>query len=317
MKKMKKKLFLQMHFYIVKISHISNSIKKKIIKKKNGNWRRRKKQKDNINDKDSDNDNDDEDSDDEINNNNDNKDNKGNDDAREIISGIKKEVKEGDEFEKVIIKEYNYFDDKPIITTNISNLNQEFISYDTIKIGQFLSCLIKHIDQNTIYVTINNYIKGIIPLIHITDYPLNKIPLKFKLGQTIKARVFLYNKETKNLILTMKESLLSPEVKLYSNINEMKEGESVYVVYLGNGLYSHSNNIIGTLKNSKSIKEKELKIGKLYNFNIFKINLKSKKILFTKGNEVWVPNCGDYESFIKRNQIMSNIITVLNTLITS
>lgn len=115
----------------------------------------------------------------------------------------------------------------------------------------------------------------------------------------------------------MKESLLSPEVKLYSNINEMKEGESVYVVYLGNGLYSHSNNIIGTLKNSKSIKEKELKIGKLYNFNIFKINLKSKKILFTKGNEVWVPNCGDYESFIKRNQIMSNIITVLNTLITS
>jgi len=145
-----------------------------------------KKQKD---DKDSDNDNDDDNSDDdEINN----KDNKGNDDAREIISGIKKEVKEGDEFEKVIIKEYNYFDDKPIITTNISNLNQEFISYDTIKIGQILSCLIKHIDQNTIYVTINNYIKGIIPLIHITDYPLNKIPLKFKLGQTIKARVFLF-----------------------------------------------------------------------------------------------------------------------------
>ena len=252
---------------------------------------------------------------DESNNNNDNKDI--NKDAREIISGIKKEVNEGDEFEKVIIKEYNFFDDKPIITTNISNTNEEFISYDTIKIGQFVSCLIKHIDQNTIYVTINNYIKGIIPLIHITDYPLNKIPLKFKLGQTIKARVFLYNKETKNLVLTMKESLLSPEVKLYSTINEMKEGESVYVVYLGNGLYSHSNNIIGTLKNSKSIKEKELKIGKLYNFNIFKINLKTKKILFTKGNEVWVPNCGDYESFIKRNQIMSNIITVLNTLISS
>ena len=143
------------------------------------------------------------------------------------------------------------------------------------------------------------------------------MPLKFKLGQTIKARVFLYNKETKNLILTMKESLLSPEVKLYSDISEMKEGESVYVVYLGNGLYSHSNNIIGTLKNSKSVKEKELKIGKLYNFNIFKINLKSKKILFTKGNEVWVPNCGDYESFIKRNQIMSSIITVLNTLVSS
>ena len=239
------------------------------------------------------------------------------DEAREIISGIRKEVKEGDEFEKVIIKEYNFFDDKPIITTNISNSDQEFISYDTIKVGQFLSCLIKHIDQNTLHVTINNYIQGKIPLVHITDYPLNKIPLKFKLGQTVKARVFLYNKQTKNLILTMKESLLSPDVKLYSDLSEMREGESVYVVYLGKGLYSHSNNIKGTLKNSKSVKEKELKVGKLYNFNIFKINLKSKKIMFTKSNEVWVPNCGDYESFIKRNQIMSNIITVLNTLVTS
>ena len=143
------------------------------------------------------------------------------------------------------------------------------------------------------------------------------MPLKFKIGQKIKARVFSYNKDTKNLILTLKESLQSPDTKLYSSIDEMHDGESIYVVYLGNGLYSHSNNIIGTLKNSKSVKEKELKIGKLYKFNVFKINYKSKKILFSKDNEVWVPNCGDYESFIRRNQIMSNIVTVLNTLISS
>ena len=143
------------------------------------------------------------------------------------------------------------------------------------------------------------------------------MPLRFKIGQKIKARVFIYNKDTKNLILTLKESLQSPDIKLYSTIDEMHDGESVYVIYLGNGLYSHSNNIIGTLKNSKNVKEKELKIGKLYKFNVFKINYKSKKILFSKDNEIWIPNCGDYESFIKRNQIMSNIITVLNTLISS
>ena len=143
------------------------------------------------------------------------------------------------------------------------------------------------------------------------------MPLRFKIGQKIKARVFTYNKDTKNLILTLKESLQSPDTKLYSSIDEMHDGESVYVIYLGNGLYSHSNNIIGTLKNSKNVKEKELKIGKLYKFNVFKINYKSRKILFSKDNEVWIPNCGDYESFIKRNQIMSNIITVLNTLISS
>ena len=228
---------------------------------------------------------------------------------------IRKEVKEGDLIEKVIIKEYNYFDDKPIITTNIPKDTTEFVSYESLKVGQFITGLIHHIDQKTIYLTINNYIEGQIPLVHITDYPLNKMPLRFKIGQKIKSRVFSYNKDTKNLILTLKESLQSPEAKLYSSIDEMHDGESVYVIYLGNGLYSHSNNIIGTLKNSKSVKEKELKVGKLYKFNVFKINYKSKKILFSKDNEIWIPNCGDYESFIKRNQIMSNIITVLNTLI--
>ena len=238
-------------------------------------------------------------------------------DQDDLGKKLKKEVKEGDLIEKVIIKEYNYFDDKPIITTNIPKDTQDFISYETLKVGQFITGVIHHIDQNIIYVTINNYIEGQIPLVHITDYPLNKMPLKFKIGQKIKSRVFSFQKDTKNLILTMKETLQSSEVKLYSSINEMHDGESVYVVYLGNGLYSHSNNIIGTLKNSKSVKEKELKIGKLYKFNVFKINYKSKKILFSKDNEVWVPNCGDYESFIRRNQIMSNIITVLNTLISS
>ena len=248
---------------------------------------------------------------------NDNESNEESDEQDDTGKKIRKEVSEGDLIEKVVIKEYNYFDDKPIITSNIPKEGEEFISYETLKVGQFITGIIHHIDQNTIFIKINNYIEGQIPLVHITDYPLNKMPLKFKIGQKIKARVFSYNKDTKNLILTLKETLQSPETKLYSSIEEMHDGESVYVLYLGNGLYSHSNNIIGTLRNSKSVKEKELKIGKLYKFNVYKINYKSKKILFSKDNEVWVPNCGDYESFIRRNQIMSNIITVLNTLISS
>ena len=142
---------------------------------------------------------------------------------------IKKEIKEGDEIEKVIIKEYNYFDDKPIITTNIPKESEDFISYETLQVGQFITGIIHHLDSKTIYLTINNYIEGQIPLIHITDYPLNKMPLKFKIGQKIKARVFSYSKDTKNLILTLKETLLLEETKLYSDISQMHDGESIYV----------------------------------------------------------------------------------------
>lgn len=52
-------------------------------------------------------------------------------------------MNEGNEFKKLIIKEYIFLDDKPIIIKNISNSNEEFISYATIKIGQILSYLIK------------------------------------------------------------------------------------------------------------------------------------------------------------------------------
>jgi hypothetical protein len=94
----------------------------------------------------------------------------------------KKESKgfiEGDLIEKVVIKEYNYFDDKPIITSNIPKEGEEFISYETLKVGQFITGIIHHIDQNTIFIKINNYIEGQIPLVHITDYPLNKMPMPF------------------------------------------------------------------------------------------------------------------------------------------
>ena len=230
---------------------------------------------------------------DDNNEKNDEEKNESNEESEEqdnIGKKIRKEVKEGDLIEKVIIKEYNYFDDKPIITTIIPKDNTDFVSYESLKVGQFITGIIHHIDQKTIYITINNYIEGQIPLIHITDYPLNKMPLRFKIGQKIKARVFTYNKDTKNLILTLKESLQSPDTKLYSSIDEMHDGESIYVIYLGNGLYSHSNNIIGTLKNSKNVKEKELKIGKLYKFNVFKINYKSRKILFSKDKIVVIMN---------------------------
>ena len=52
-------------------------------------------------------------------------------------------------------KEYNYFDDKPIITSNIPKEGEEFISYETLKVGQFITGIIHHIDQKTIYLTIN------------------------------------------------------------------------------------------------------------------------------------------------------------------
>ena len=230
----------------------------------------------------------------------------------EEIENLIPEINIGQTFENVLIKEYNYFDDIPIITA----LNQkELLTYSSIKVGQFVQCKIKQINQDDIDIIINNFINGKIPLFHITDFPLKKLPKKFKVGMEINARIFSFNEQTKNLILTMKETLMDENIILHSNINDIKEGEEIYVIYLGNGLFSHSNNINGTLINSKTIiKKGEFTIGNLYKYKVFRINYSNGKMYLTKENQIYFPSCGDYDNIMRRNPLINNIITVMNTL---
>ena len=228
------------------------------------------------------------------------------------IENLIPEIEIGQIFRNVIIKEYNYFDDIPIITALNKN---DLLTYSSIKVGQIVQCKIKQINKDDIDITINNFINGKIPLYQITDFPLKKIPKKFKIGMEINARIFSYNEQTKNLILTMKETLMDENTKLYDNINEIKEGDEIYVIYLGNGLFSHSNNINGTLINSKSIiKKGDFTIGNLYKYKVFRINYSNGKMFLTKDNQIYSPSCGDYENLMRRNPLMNNIVSVLNTL---
>ena len=210
-------------------------------------------------------------------------------------------------FSNVLIKEYNYFDDNPIITLIQPS---ELLTYNTLKIGQFLDVKIKNISDSQITCLISNYIEGIIPLFHLTDHPLKKFPKKkFKENQIIKTRIFSLNKKTKHLILTMKETLMDANVKLFSDINEIKENEIVYGIYLNKGLFEISNEIIGTLINDNN--NNNFIEGKIYKLKVLKINYKMKKIYFSKdlnnnNNNINIKNVGDYDFFIKEFNINLN-----------
>ena len=220
------------------------------------------------------------------------------------------EPKEGDEIKSPItIKEYNFFDDIPICTAIESS---SLLTWDTLKVGQFLNGTITSITKHDLMIKINTFIEGKLPLEHITDYPLTKIPKKYKVNQSIPVRVFAIDPHTKFLLLTSKETLMDETTQLYSDINELDEGIDVFVVYLGNGLFSHSNSIIGTLRQFKR-NSNEYKIGKLYKFKIYKIDLKKKKIIFTKENEVFVYGVGDYEGIVRRNHLIGSIAKTFNT----
>jgi rRNA biogenesis protein RRP5 len=219
-----------------------------------------------------------------------------------------------DVIEKVCVKEYNFFDDKPIVTTRKDFLDHSLTTWDNIQPGLLVNGSVKEIKSDSIIVKLNDYITGKIPKEHLSDYPLSKIPKKFKNGQSIKCRVFAFDRSTKNLILTIKESLMDENVLLTGDIDKIREGEEIYVTYVGNKLFHHAGKLLAKLLNFKALDKKEnFKIGKLYSYKVYKINAYSNKIFLTNEEVVWQPGVGDYRNIIRRNPILLTIASALNT----
>ena len=201
-------------------------------------------------------------------------------------SNTDKETQINDTFPLVYIKEYNYFDDCPIVecisndTSNSNNSNM--ITWDTLHIGQSVQCIIKEVNSNNdIIVKLNSYIEGKIPLMHLTNTPLKKVPKSIVKGKELTARIFELNIKTKKIVLTAKECLNDNDVILHSTINEIKEGDDVNVIYIGKGIFIHSNNIKGRLIQFKSLNENELKIGNVYKYKVYKIDHEKEKVYYT------------------------------------
>ena len=200
-----------------------------------------------------------------------------------IKTNNNKETQLNDTFPLVYIKEYNYFDDCPIVECiSNDNNNNNIITWDTLYIGQHVQCIIKEVNSNNdIIVKLNSYIEGKIPLMHLTNTPLKKIPKSIVKGKELSARIFDMNVKTKKLVLTAKECLNDNEVILHSNINEIKEGDDLNVIYIGKGIFIHSNSIKGRLIQFKSLNESDLKIGNVYKYKVYKIDYEKEKVYYT------------------------------------
>ena len=217
------------------------------------------------------------------------------------------EINVNDEIPSLYIKEYNFFDDMPICSTKDKSSK---ITWGTMKVGDYIEGEVKSKTANEIEVRVNDFITGKLPLSHICDHPLERIPAKFKAGTKIQARIFALEPQTKLLTLTMKETLMLESSQLFSSIHDLKTGDEIFVVYVGNKLFSHSNGVIGSLK---EFKPNEFKIGKLYKFKIYHIDYNKKKIIFTKQNAILISGCGDFEGLLRRNIIIAGVAKFVNS----
>lgn len=225
-----------------------------------------------------------------------------------------KPLLQDEEIEKVLVKEYNFFDDRAMLSAKNNAFENEFFTYDNLTIGKFAKGKIEEIKSDCLILKLNNYILGKLPKEHLSDFPLTKMPKKFKIGQVLPVRIFAYDRRTKHLQFTTKESLMDEKVLLTGDINKISEGQDLSVTYIGNSLFQHSGSVNARLLNFNKLEAKEnFKIGKLYNYKVYKLNAKTKKIFLTNLTEVWQPGVGDYENILKRHQILNTVMTLLNS----
>lgn len=109
----------------------------------------------------------------------------------------KKKVKVIDELEagqvvdKVRVKELNYFDGVAHVTMRSNIVNTVALDYGSLEVGQFVNAMIESVTKTQVKLSLNEFVKGVLKMEHMADYPIKQIPPKFtQTGKQIKVRVF-------------------------------------------------------------------------------------------------------------------------------
>lgn len=84
-------------------------------------------------------------------------------------------------FESVKVKEINYFDGIPVLSSRDSVLNSSSINYSMIKAGEFFNAKIEKVNlaKQFISLSINQFVRGNLHLEHMADNALKVMPPKF------------------------------------------------------------------------------------------------------------------------------------------
>jgi len=155
----------------------------------------------------------------------------------EIVNEDKDDLLDiGQVLPEVRVKEFNFFDGKPIISMLPSMVKSETVDYKTLVAGAFHTGTIEKVEANGphkhIVLSLGNFVRGTLSLEHMADHPLKVIPPKFtSVGKEIKVRVF--SVEGRRVDLTKKDSLMKDKVTVYAGLGDLRPAMPVWGVVVG------------------------------------------------------------------------------------
>jgi ribosomal protein S1 len=156
----------------------------------------------------------------------------------------------------VRVKEFNYFDGKPVLSMREDVLNAKALNYESVQIGDVLYAAIDGVNTATKVITlkVSEFVKGVLPLEHMADHPLKVIPPKLtEVGKQIKVRVFAIDNRT--IIFTKKDTFLKEKCPVFSSPAEIGKGEKLYGVVVGQTEYGFVVKSFGGVKGLLTFEE--------------------------------------------------------------
>lgn len=143
-----------------------------------------------------------------------------------VLKNKKQEVPEynqGDKLDKVVLKDYNYFEHYFFVTMKAEETKSNSkLHWDNLKVGDIVQGTIaKILDLNPqkmkIMVSLDKFVSGFVDHFNLSEIPGKTTLKNIKEKKEVKVRILSINTEKKNIHLTLKPSLLD------SNINVLKD----------------------------------------------------------------------------------------------
>ncbi|OQV25526.1 Protein RRP5-like protein [Hypsibius exemplaris] len=107
-----------------------------------------------------------------------------------------------------VVTGFNDMDEMVLVSLKENLINQPFLSYHHLSLGQVVDCKIVALVPSGVVVLIGERIQGFVPASHLSEVALKNWQQKFTEKTTITCKVMELDAPRKNLVLTHKKSLI-------------------------------------------------------------------------------------------------------------
>lgn len=104
-------------------------------------------------------------------------------------------------------------------------LNQVFMQVGELSVGQVLKGTVRKLSDKGLFVNVQGNVDGVVWPLHYADIRLKHPEKRFKVGASVKARVFAIEPARNRVVLTLKKSLVESDLPTPSGFADVKAGE--------------------------------------------------------------------------------------------